>query len=144
MTTFFFLIDTLLTIAIMSFVCHGIALLFWDEMVFESVGKWYQKRLDAIERYKNSVNEANQNSTAGFIPGVNTLPTEPPISYYVIKSLFKPIVGCVVCFASFWGTVTFFALEFAQHEFILLTVGLVFKWIICCVATVFVNYKLNK
>lgn len=49
-----------------------------------------------------------------------------------LKEFIKPIVLCVTCFASTWGTLAFICL----HG---LNTSLIPYWILCLVATAFVN-----
>jgi len=52
---------------------------------------------------------------------------EKRIGQYMI---YKPIIGCVTCMASIWGTVVFFTL----HDYCLWP-----YWILCCIGAAFTN-----
>lgn len=135
------IVTLILSILIMSAFCHGISILFWDGMIFESVGKWYNESYNLIEAWENHLQNISNRTAAGFTNECEESPFPPDRSDYLIKYLMKPIIGCVICFASFWGTIIFFSIQYITHR--PMTLHIIPEWIIACVCCAFVNYKLN-
>lgn len=58
------------------------------------------------------------------------------------KELLKPIIGCVTCFASFWGTILFWTLSLLLSSY---SIELLVAWPIVCIGSAFMNqYLWNK
>lgn len=132
------ILTLILEILIMSAFCHGIQILFWENMIFGKTGMWYNSKYSIIDAYDN--HKANMRA-AGFNAGLN-MPIIPKWTDYFVYYGFKPIIGCVICYASFWGTIAFVGLHLISGgTFSYITIP---EWIIACVCTAFVNYKLNK
>jgi hypothetical protein len=45
------------------------------------------------------------------------------------RIILKPVILCPICFSSFWGTLVFISLNEFYFE----------RWLICCIASIFVN-----
>ncbi len=84
--------------------------------------------------------------TSFFIAGINYLldeGTHSPFSwfgmlctrYHISPIALKPLYSCVICMASFWGTISY--LLFAEHYNIL-------QWVVFCVALAGLNRVLKN
>lgn len=128
-------ITLILEILLMSAFCHGIYILFWDGMILGKAGKWYTRKYDLIDGYLNHIDNLR---AAGFNAGLHK-PITPAWTDWVIYYAFKPIIGCVICYASFWGSIAFLGLKIASNaNFSAMTV---IEWLIAITCTAFVNYK---
>ena len=51
--------------------------------------------------------------------------------------LWMPVIGCVACMSSFWGTIVFWTIEF--HIDNIINSLTIVKWIGCCFSAAFFN-----
>lgn len=136
------LVNILLTILIMSLFCQGMSILFWEEMIFEGLGKWYNNSYSVIEQWNNYQKSISNRRYAGFETKEEEAPIKPSLYNYFIKNGLKPVIGCVICYSSFWGTIIFFSLKYIQNSPI--SFHTLPEWIISCTSCAYLNYKLNQ
>ena len=136
------LVNLLLTTLIMSLFCQGMSILFWDEMVLEGLGKWYNNSYNIIDQWNNYKKNISNRRSAGFEKEEEEAPVQPRYYNYLIKNGLKPVIGCVICYSSFWGTIIFFSIKYIQSENI--NIHTLPEWIICCTSCAYLNYKLNS
>lgn len=133
------LLTIIFQILIMSVFCHGWNILLWDGMLFSKVRKWYDDKYNYMEDFDEGL-------ILKPIPPLESFITIKPPSKFDRFLLFilKPVIGCVICFASVWGTVAFVGLKLIEAQYTGFAVISVPEWLICIICTVFVNYKLDK
>lgn len=92
--------DIIITIIIIGIFCNGWKIITHDGMILDPVRKWYVEIFGLIE-YSDRV-EGN-----GFF-------------YW----LYKPLFGCIICYASVWGSAVYCLLnEFYWKEYIVVIIG---------------------
>ena len=69
----------------MSEFCHGIAILFWEQMILGKLGTWYNSKYKIIDAWDNYNSNAG---AAGFNAGLYS-PEKPKWSDYFIYFGFK-------------------------------------------------------
>lgn len=149
----FFLLWILLCMIVISLFCVGLRAITDEERIFyflrkpydmieEKAEKWLTAKLKCLDEcFKKAIMEEGSDIDIlkEHIELLVKAERQSIRSIKIKQELLKPIIGCVTCFASFWGTILFWSLNLLilpySHE-------LLAVWPIVCIGSAFFNQYL--
>lgn len=132
----------------MSFFCIGVRVTLDKGMLFAFAHDWWDSLKEKIENRESQIRFYSNElkiywGTSKYLDKrlqiMDNINTHEFVYVWlsIIRYVLKPVLGCVVCFASFWGTVAFILLNGINLE-------LWNYWIIACFATAPLNWIIWK
>jgi hypothetical protein len=106
-------IELIITSVVMSLVCLGIDESMQTGMIFGALRKWSDGKFKQLEEIKKQkINRTAKILLPEHIEDYNRMVVKingekMPAKYYFLK----PTLSCFICFASFWGAITYFATQ---------------------------------
>ena len=140
--------ELILNIICMSLFCVGVRATLDKGMIFSYLHNWWsdlstkiENRENQIKLYKNELKLyfGTQKYLGKRIEIMEQINTHEFVWVWlsVVRYVLKPVLGCVICFASFWGTVCFILLNGTNLE-------LWNYWLIACFSAAPLNWIIWK